>query len=52
MAEDLPYDYDMLKENRLERFDKHNIDNTPERLLVREQVQKKRLERLVRNKEF
>ncbi len=44
-----PGHYDEIKEARLNNIDKNNIDNTPERLEIREKVKKLRLNQLVRN---
>ncbi len=43
-----PYHYDHIKETRLNNIDKHNIDNTPERLEIREKVKKLRIKQLTR----
>lgn len=44
-----PYEFDEIKQKRLENSDRFWDNNTPERLIVREKVQLKRLEKLPRN---
>lgn len=42
------FHYDEIRDKRLNNTDRQNIDNTPERLAIREKVKKKRIKQLTR----
>ena len=43
-----PYEFDEIKQKRLDKILEFRDNNTPERLHVREEVQRRRLEKLIR----
>lgn len=49
LESDRPYEFDDIKFNRLTNAEKHEDNNTPERLIVREEVQEARLKQLPRD---